>query len=76
MCLGMTAQVVERDGADVVVRSDDRLLRASLLAVGDEVRPGDWVLVHAGFVLGVLSEQEAAETRALRAAAVAEGERS
>lgn len=32
------------------------------LAFVPEARVGDWVLVHAGFALNVLDEQEAAET--------------
>lgn len=32
------------------------------LAFVPEAKAGDWVLVHAGFALNVLDEQEAAET--------------
>ena len=32
------------------------------LALVPEAKTGDWVLVHAGFALNVLDEQEAAET--------------
>lgn len=69
MCLGLTCQVTEvlADGG-VVVRDGDRVLSASLLAHDEPVAVGDWVLVHAGFVLASLTERQAREALEVRAA--------
>ena len=43
------------------------------LAFTPEAKPGDWVLVHAGFALNLLDEDEARETWAyLQEAGLAE----
>jgi hydrogenase expression/formation protein HypC len=43
-----------------------RNINVSLLASdGDEARPGDWVLIHVGFALSKVDEQEALATLAL-----------
>lgn len=68
MCLGLTCQVTAELGdGRVLVRDGARVLEASLLAHDEPVRAGDWVLVHAGFVLASLSERQAREALALRA---------
>jgi hydrogenase expression/formation protein HypC len=70
MCLGTVGQITEvtEMGADrkVQVRAGDRDITASLLAVDDELRPGDWVLVHSGLVLSRLTEEEALDALDLR----------
>lgn len=68
MCLGTVGQITAV-GPDqrVVVLAAGREVAASLLAVSDPLRPGDWVVVHSGLVLGRLTEQEAADALALRA---------
>jgi hydrogenase maturation factor len=50
----------------VEVRTGDRDITASLLAVDGEVGLGDWVLVHSGLVLSRLTEEEAADALDLR----------
>ena len=41
-------------------------INVSLLADdGDEARPGDWVLIHVGFALSKVDEEEANATLAL-----------
>ena len=70
MCLGTVGQITgfTQLGADrcVAVRAGDRDITASLLAVEDELEPGDWVLVHSGLVLSRLTEEEALDALDLR----------
>lgn len=65
MCLGIPGQVVaepdETTGlATVLVSGAERRVNLSLVQP-DGIAPGDWVVVHAGFALSKLSEQEAWE---------------
>ncbi len=62
MCLGIPAKVIQVDDSHqgkvdylgAKVRVDFSLLEA--------VRPGDWVIIHAGFAISRLDEREARET--------------
>lgn len=67
MCLGTVGQVTAM-GSDrnVAVRTGDRVVTASLLALTDAVQRGDWVLVHSGLVLERLTEREARDALELR----------
>jgi hydrogenase maturation factor len=62
-------------GSDValVQTTDNRDLRVSLLTLDQPVRPGDWLLVHAGFALARLTEAQAVEALALRGPTVEDG---
>lgn len=65
MCLAIPGQVVEI-AADLphlgVVEVSGVRRRVDLGLLQDDVpRPGDWVLVHVGFAMSKISEQEAAE---------------
>ena len=67
MCLGLVGRTTALLGADqVLVQVDGRALRASLLALDDQVAVGDWLLVHAGFALARLTEAQAGEALAIR----------
>jgi hydrogenase maturation factor len=67
MCLGVVGQVTAVGSAGCIeVNIGDRVITASLLAMTDAVRPGDWVLMHSGLVLGRLTEQEARDALELR----------
>ncbi|MFZ2054336.1 MAG: HypC/HybG/HupF family hydrogenase formation chaperone [Candidatus Aminicenantales bacterium] len=75
MCLGIPAKVTLVDDSrqgkvdylGTKVRVDFSLL--------EDVRPGDWVIVHAGFAITKLDEDEAQETLSLlREIAKAQGE--
>ena len=61
MCLGIPGQVVEReDGSDLAlidVSGVRRTINVALL--DDDVRAGDWVLIHVGFALALIDEDEA-----------------
>ncbi len=71
MCLGIPGQVLEvvdRDGG--LARVDISGVRREVsVALVDEparpIEPGDWVLVHVGFALARIDEDEAATTLAL-----------
>ena len=67
MCLGTVGQIAAM-GPDrcVEVRTGGRDVTASLLAVSDDLGPGDWVLVHSGLILARLTEQEAVDALDLR----------
>ena len=68
MCLGIPAQIVEVvDEADQLVRVDISGVRrtVSLALLGDEAAPGDWVVIHVGFALSRIDEEEARATIAL-----------
>lgn len=63
MCLGIPGQLVELDAdndqlARVDVAGVRRMINVGLLE--DEVlAPGDWVLIHVGFAMSKIDEEEA-----------------
>jgi hydrogenase expression/formation protein HypC len=69
MCLAIPGQIVE------VVDPTNRLARVDVAGVqrtiniglmdagGDGVGPGDWVLIHVGFAISQVDEDEAIATR-------------
>lgn len=66
MCLGIPGQIVEfvdeqRFFAKVDVSGVKRNVNTALL-VPDGLLPGDWVLVHVGFAMSKLDEEEARKT--------------
>ncbi|MGB0092717.1 MAG: HypC/HybG/HupF family hydrogenase formation chaperone [Solirubrobacteraceae bacterium] len=68
MCLAIPGQVVELiDSANQIARVDvvgvRRNINVSLLADEDGgAQPGDWVLIHVGFALSKVDEEEAHAT--------------
>ncbi|MCO5972995.1 HypC/HybG/HupF family hydrogenase formation chaperone [Actinoallomurus soli] len=63
MCLGIPGELVAFDDdppdlATVDVSGVRRRVNIGLLE-GEDLRPGDWVLVHVGFALSKISESEA-----------------
>jgi hydrogenase expression/formation protein HypC len=71
MCLAIPGQVVMIvDPVNQIARVDvvgvRRNINVSLLAEPDRgVRPGDWVLIHVGFAISRIDEEEARATREL-----------
>ncbi|HEY7347666.1 MAG TPA: HypC/HybG/HupF family hydrogenase formation chaperone [Ktedonobacterales bacterium] len=66
MCLGIPGQVVELldntfSLAKVDVSGVKRNVNVSLVA-SEGIAPGDWVLIHVGFAMSKIDEQEAQET--------------
>jgi hydrogenase expression/formation protein HypC len=68
MCLAIPGQIVEIvDPANRLAKVDvagvQRTINIGLLDVdGDGAQPGDWVLIHVGFALSKVDEDEAAAT--------------
>lgn len=60
MCLAIPAKVLEIDDVMGVVDLEGNRLRVNFSMVGD-VQPGQHVLVHAGFALEVLSDEDVEE---------------
>lgn len=68
MCLGVPGQVVEfvdeaRHLAKVDVSGVRRTINSALL-VPEGLEVGDWVLIHVGFALSKIDEEEAQRTLA------------
>jgi hydrogenase expression/formation protein HypC len=64
MCLAIPAKVVSVEGSSALVVIEDVEYNASLLLLED-VNPGDFVLLHAGFAIEKIDPEEAAETMRL-----------
>ena len=68
MCLAIPGQVIEMvDETNQIAKVDvvgvRRNVNVGLLATDDDhVRPGDWVLIHVGFALSKVDEEEAYAT--------------
>jgi len=62
MCLAVPMRVVSIDGTDIVAEIDGVRREASLMILDEAVQLGDFVIVHAGFAISRLDEEEAWET--------------
>lgn len=65
MCLGIPGEVMELHPdeahlAKVDVSGVRRTINIGLLVGEESVQPGDWVLIHVGFALAKIDEEEAA----------------
>ncbi len=65
MCLAVPMKVLSVDGNLATVDVQGVRARVRLDALGEEVRIGDYLLVHAGFAIRRLDPQDAQETLAL-----------
>ncbi|MCW2965605.1 MAG: hydrogenase assembly chaperone hypC/hupF [Actinomycetia bacterium] len=67
MCLAVPGQVVELvDEANHLARVDVAgVLRTVNIGLLDGAGPGDWVLIHVGFALSKVDEEEALATLGL-----------
>jgi hydrogenase expression/formation protein HypC len=67
MCLGIPAQVVELVDVDAGLAKAEisGVRRIVSVALCPEADVGDWVLVHVGFALSRIDEEQARETLAL-----------
>ncbi|MEI7982638.1 MAG: HypC/HybG/HupF family hydrogenase formation chaperone [Bacteroidota bacterium] len=64
MCLAIPAKVIAVEGSGALVTVGDTEYRASLLLL-DDVRVGDFIMLHAGFAIEKVDPEEAAETMRL-----------
>lgn len=63
MCLGIAGQIIEilqqpKDLARADVFGVERTINVGLLA-NEELNPGDWILIHVGFAIAKMDEDEA-----------------
>jgi hydrogenase expression/formation protein HypC len=68
MCLAVAARIVSVHGAGLERAGTADFAgeaRPIGLAMVPEAGPGDWVVVHAGYALNLLSEEEAARLAGL-----------
>jgi hydrogenase expression/formation protein HypC len=61
MCIAIPMNVVEIDGDRGTVENNGVKREVGLMLL-DDVKLGDWVLIHAGFAISKLNEKEAEET--------------
>jgi len=61
MCLSIPAKIESIEGDMATVSVGGATYRASLAMIED-AKPGDYVLLHTGFAIQKLSEEEAEET--------------
>lgn len=68
MCVGIPAQVVEIDAPELHSATVDvegvRRQVNTIIVDDDGLEVGDWVLLHVGFAMSKIDEEEAAETLA------------
>lgn len=64
MCLAIPAKVLSVDGPGAKVLIGDTEYNASLLLI-DDVKAGDYIMLHAGFAIQKVDEEEAIETMRL-----------
>jgi hydrogenase expression/formation protein HypC len=62
MCLGIPAKVVQIDDSQQGKVDYLGTKVKTNFALLDDVKKGDWVIVHAGFAIAKLDEEEAKET--------------
>jgi hydrogenase expression/formation protein HypC len=61
MCLAIPARIVELEGDNAVVDAMGNRFRAKTTLLPD-AKPGSLVLVHAGFAISLVDEEEAKKT--------------
>ena len=62
MCVGVPMQIISKDGDTAIAEIDGVRREASLMLLGEEVDIGDFVIIHAGFAISKLDEDDARET--------------
>ncbi len=66
MCLGIPSKIIELDETLKTGKVDHLGTKVQVsFALMEGLRPGDWVIVHAGFAISRLDEKEARVTLAL-----------
>ncbi|MBK8323450.1 MAG: HypC/HybG/HupF family hydrogenase formation chaperone [Betaproteobacteria bacterium] len=65
MCLAIPARVVELRDADLAVIDLGGVRKEISLALVEDVKPGDFVIVHVGYALQKVDPEEAEKTLAL-----------
>ncbi|GAB7026385.1 HypC/HybG/HupF family hydrogenase formation chaperone [Geotalea toluenoxydans] len=65
MCVAVPMRITSIDDDTAITEIDGVKREANLMLLGDEVKVGDFVIVHAGFAISRLDEEVARETLAL-----------
>lgn len=68
MCLAVPGQVIElfeQDGLNMARVDFDGIKRAICLAYTPEAKAGSYVLVHVGFAISIIDQEEARRTHEL-----------
>lgn len=71
MCLAIPGRVLERTGEGLARVDFGGVRRTVSIAFTPDVEPNDWVLVHVGFALAQIDEEEAHATLRLLGEAIA-----
>lgn len=71
MCLGIPAKIVQKRGEEAKVDFGGVFRTINVSLTNADV--GEWVIVHAGYAIQVLDEEEAKETRKLFEELLGEG---
>ncbi|MGA1976823.1 MAG: HypC/HybG/HupF family hydrogenase formation chaperone [Bacteroidales bacterium] len=61
MCLSIPARIISIDGNMAEVSCGGTIFRAGLQMI-ENAKPGDYILLHAGFAIQMISPEEAEET--------------
>lgn len=61
MCLAIPAKVISVNGVSALVTIEDVEYQASLLLL-ENVNPGDYIMLHAGFAIEKVDAEDAEET--------------
>ncbi|MCB1518958.1 MAG: HypC/HybG/HupF family hydrogenase formation chaperone [Hyphomicrobiaceae bacterium] len=69
MCLALPARVVSLEADDLATVALEGVRKKISLALVDDVAVGDYVLVHVGYALHKVSEEEAERTLSMMAEA-------
>lgn len=69
MCLAIPARVTELDGEDMAVVALEGIKKKISVALVDDLKVDDYVLVHVGYALHKVSPEEAERTLAMMAEA-------
>ncbi len=62
MCIAVPLRVERIDGDIAYCRAGEGTIQTSLLLMDEDVKVGDYLLIHAGFAIKRLDEKEATET--------------
>lgn len=72
MCLGVPMRVAKIDG-DLAICEVDGVQREASLMMVEDVAVGDFVIIHAGFAIQKLDEEDAQETLRIFRELIAQG---
>lgn len=64
MCLAIPAKVISVNYPTAVVSIEDTEYNASIMLL-DDLKAGDYIMLHAGFAIQKVDEEEAVETMRL-----------